>query len=187
MLYCAYTICSYGHYYLLIQSFSHQRHLMVFHWILSDSKLPQVSRTILSILAILNNVVFWMVSIRPPTSKFSGIIVTFMFHSFFQFSGKSRYFSFFSLSFSFILWSAGTAKSTILQVLFFFNGLICRVRRVFANIPGDLDSIPVRVIPKTLKMVLDTSLLNTQQYKVPIEGKVEQSRERSNALPYTSV
>ena len=38
--------------------------------------------------------------------------------------------------------------------------------RVFANGPGDLGSIPGRVIPKTLKMVLDTSLLNTQQYKV---------------------
>ena len=33
----------------------------------------------------------------------------------------------------------------------------------------------------------DTSLLNTQQYKVHIESKVEQSRERSSALPYTSV
>ena len=28
---------------------------------------------------------------------------------------------------------------------------------------GDLGSIPGRVIPKILKMVLDTSLLNTQQ------------------------
>ena len=36
-------------------------------------------------------------------------------------------------------------------------------------------------------MVLGTSLLNTQQYKVRIKGKVEQSRERSSALPYTSV
>ena len=58
---------------------------------------------------------------------------------------------------------------------------------VFAYGPGDLGSIPGRVIPKTLKMVLDTSLLNTQQYKVHIEGKVEQSRERSSALSYTSV
>ena len=33
-------------------------------------------------------------------------------------------------------------------------------------------------------MVLDTSLLNTQQYKVCIKGKVEQSRERSSVLPY---
>ena len=58
---------------------------------------------------------------------------------------------------------------------------------VFANGPGDLGSIPGRVIPKTLKMVLDASLLNTQQYKVRIKGKVEQSRERSSALHYTLV
>ena len=49
--------------------------------------------------------------------------------------------------------------------------------RVFANGPGDLDSIPGRVIPKTQKMVLDASLLNTQHYKVRIKGKVEQSRK----------
>ena len=59
--------------------------------------------------------------------------------------------------------------------------------RVFANDPGDPGSIPGRVIPKTLKKVLDTSLLNTQQYEVCIKGKMEQSRERSSALPYTSV
>ena len=35
--------------------------------------------------------------------------------------------------------------------------LINPVDRVFANGPGDLGSIPVRVIPVTLKMVLDTS------------------------------
>ena len=34
-------------------------------------------------------------------------------------------------------------------------------------------------------MVLDTSLLDTQHYKVRIKGKVEQSRERSSALPNT--
>ena len=50
--------------------------------------------------------------------------------------------------------------------------LIGRVSRVFANGPGDLGSIPGRIIPKTLKMVLDTSLLNTQQYKVHIKGKL---------------
>ena len=49
--------------------------------------------------------------------------------------------------------------------------------RVFANGPGDLGSIPGRVIPKTQKMVLDTSLLSTQHYKVRIKGKVEQSRK----------
>ena len=61
------------------------------------------------------------------------------------------------------------------------------VGRVFVNGQGDLGSIPGHVIPKTLKMVLDTSMLNTQQYKARIKGKVEQSRERSSALPYTSV
>ena len=61
------------------------------------------------------------------------------------------------------------------------------VDRVFANGPGDVGSIPGRVIPKTLKMVLDTSLLNTQQYKVHIKGKVKQSMERSSTLPCTSV
>ena len=65
--------------------------------------------------------------------------------------------------------------------------LIGLMGRVFANGQGDLGSIPGHVIPKTLKMVLDTSLLNIQQYKVCIKGKVEQSRERSSALPYTSV
>ena len=58
---------------------------------------------------------------------------------------------------------------------------------VFANGLGDLGSIPGRVIPKTQKMVLDASLLNTQYYKVRIKGKVEQSGERSSALPYTLV
>ena len=34
---------------------------------------------------------------------------------------------------------------------------------------------------------VDTSLLNTQQYKVRMKGKVEQSREKSSVLPNTSV
>ena len=53
--------------------------------------------------------------------------------------------------------------------------------RVFANDPGDLSSVPGRVIPKTLKMVLDASLLNTQQYKVCMKDEIEHSRERSSA------
>ena len=59
--------------------------------------------------------------------------------------------------------------------------------RVFANGRGDLGSISGQVIPKTQKMVLDATLLNTQQYKVRIKSKVEQSRERSSALPDTLV
>ena len=44
--------------------------------------------------------------------------------------------------------------------------------RVFANGLGDLGSILGRIIPKTFKMVLDTSMFNTQQYKGRIKGKV---------------
>ena len=114
---------------------------MGFHSSLRDSKSPHVSRTLLSILAVLNNAVVWMVSTRLPTSKSSrpfnnplvtvpkapiiiGIIVTFIFHSFFNSLARLRYVSFFSHSFSYILWSAGTAKSTILQILFFVVGLV---------------------------------------------------------------
>ena len=89
-----------------------------FQWSLRDSRSPQVSRTLLSILAVLNNAVIWIVSTSPPTSKSSrpfnnplvivpitiGTIATFMFNSFFNFLATSRYLSFFSHSFSFILW-----------------------------------------------------------------------------------
>ena len=74
---------------------------MVFHWILSDSKSPQVSKTFLTILADLSNVVVWMVS--PPSSDFDfflppyqafkdhskctnyDITVAFMFHNVFSY------------------------------------------------------------------------------------------------------
>ena len=41
---------------------------MLFHWSLSDSKSPQVSKILLSILAALNIAVIWMVYTHPPTS-----------------------------------------------------------------------------------------------------------------------
>ena len=44
--------------------------------------------------------------------------------------------------------------------------------RVFANGPGDLGSIPSRVIPKAQKMILDASLLNTQHFKIWIKSKL---------------
>ena len=120
----------------IIVFFSYGLTLMVFHWSLSDSKSPQVSRILLSVLAILNNAVVWMVSTLPPTSKSSRpfsnplvtvpkapitivIIITSMFHNFFNSLVRSRYLSFFSHSFSFILRSAKIAKSAILHVLFY--------------------------------------------------------------------
>ena len=90
---------------------------MAFHWSLSDNKSPQVSRTLLSILAVLNSAVFWMFPTRPPTSKFSrtlgnplvtvqnapitiGITVSCMFHSFFSIplQGRGTYPSFHIIS-----------------------------------------------------------------------------------------
>ena len=55
--------------------------------------------------------------------------------------------------------------------------------RVFANVPQDQGSIPGRVIPKTQNIVLDASLLNTQHYKLRINGKGKQSRESSSTSP----
>ena len=119
--------------YIMIsfERFSHLHSLMVSLWSLSDNKSPQVSRTLLSILPNLNNVVVWMVFTRLVIYKSSSpctnplvtipratitfnIIVNFMFHSFVNSQARSRYFSNF---FNFTRWSAGTAKSTILQVL----------------------------------------------------------------------
>ena len=121
---------------LLLENFSHQRLLIVFHWNQSDNKSPQVSWTLQSILVNLSNAVVLMVSNRSLISKSSspftnplvtvprapitiGIIVTSIFHSFFNSLPRSRYLSLFSNSFNSTLWSTGTAKSTILQVLSF--------------------------------------------------------------------
>ena len=46
---------------------------MVFHWSLSDSESPQISRTLLSILAYPNNAVIWMVLILFLISNFSSL------------------------------------------------------------------------------------------------------------------
>ena len=53
--------------------------------------------------------------------------------------------------------------SVFVSLSFSHDRLIGLVGRVFANGLGHQGSIPGRVIPKTLKMVLETSLLNTQQ------------------------
>ena len=90
---------------------------MAFQWSLCDSKSPQVSRTLLSILFNLYNAVVWMVSTCSLISKSSspctnllvtvlsapitiGITVTFMFHSFFSSLARSRYLSLFLFPFS---------------------------------------------------------------------------------------
>ena len=104
---------------------------------LSERKSPQVSRTRLSILVVLNNAVVWVVSTRPPTSKSSsffsyplvtvpktsvtiGIIINFKFHSFSNSLVRSRYLSFFSHSLSFIVVSRDRKVDNFANFLFFF-------------------------------------------------------------------
>ena len=126
------------------ENFSLQCYLMVSQWSLRDRKSPQVSRTLLSILAYLNNALVCLVSTRPLIYKSSrpyinplatvpsvpvttGVNVTFMIRRFLFSLAKSRNLSFFSLSFSFSLWSAETSMSTIQQVIFlsyFFLNLL---------------------------------------------------------------
>ena len=123
---------------------------MVFNWSLSDSKSLQVSGTRLRILTVLRNSVIWIVSNRPPSTRSSrpfnnpfvivskapitiGTTVTFMFHSFFNSLERSRYLPFFAHSFRFIQWSARTAESTILQIIFILliiirSGLLVGIR-----------------------------------------------------------
>ena len=110
---------------------------MVSPWRKSDSKSPQVSRTLLSNLAELNNAVVWLVSTIPLTSKFSspftiplvtvssaqitiGIKVTFMFHSFFSSLAKVRVlFSLFAFfQFYFVISQDGKVYNS--AVFFFF-------------------------------------------------------------------
>ena len=105
---------------------------MVFHWSLSDSKSPQVSRTLLSILADLSNAVVWMVSFLslvslpqfffkllesvPSAPVTTSITVTYVFHIFFCF----LLLFFFTLCLYFrLLLSTVTVKSTRWQILFF--------------------------------------------------------------------
>ena len=118
---------------------------MVFHWSLSDSKSPQVSRTLHSILAVLNNAVVWIVSTRPPTSKSSspfsnplvtvpnapitiGIIVTCMFHSFFSSLARSRYLSLFSHSLFYSVVCRDSKVDYFASSLFFFFFLLIIIK-----------------------------------------------------------
>ena len=70
-----------------------------------------------------------------------------------------------------------------------FNGIrtIGLMSRVLANGQGNRGSLPGRVKPKTQKMLLNTTLINTQHYNVCIKGKMGQSRDRICAISITSV
>ena len=117
---------------------------MVFHWSLRDIKSPQVSRTLLSFLGNLNDSVvrmvlalaksLGMVSSSPITI---GITVNFMFHNFFSFLARSKDVSIFTFSLIFTPWFAGTTKSTIRGVLFWWFFLLS-LDLIFWTKSGDL-------------------------------------------------
>ena len=109
---------------------------MVSCWRLSDSKSPQVSRALLSILADFNNGVVWVLSISPLISESSSpcsnplvnvpratttisITVTFNPHIFFNSQARSWYLSFFSIYLIFTLWSAWTENFIIRQYYYY--------------------------------------------------------------------
>ena len=124
---------------------------MVFHCSLCDRKSSQVSRTLLSMLAVLNNAFVWMVSTRPPISKSSspfnnplvtvpkapitiGIIVTLMFHSFFLFPSKVEVLIFLFIFFQFYsVFSRDSKVNNFANALFFLliisrSGLLVEIR-----------------------------------------------------------
>ena len=78
--------------------------------------------------------------------------------------------------------------STCLDAIYTLNRIVCKLLildtiglavRVFANVPGDLGSIPGRVIPKTQKMVLDVSLSI-----IRYELRVKWSKPRKGVAPF---
>ena len=104
--------------------------------LLLESKRQQDSsdlQTLLSILADLSNALVWIVSALPvsnspsPLTKDFGIVssapviigitINFLSHKLFSSLARSKYLSLFSFYLIFTLLSAGTAKSTIWQVI----------------------------------------------------------------------
>ena len=73
-------------------------------------------------------------------------------------------------------------NSLYIYIYIYIYRLIGIMDRVFANDPGDWGSIPGHVIPKTKKIVLDASLLNTQHSKVWIKSKL--SNPGKGVVPY---
>ena len=120
-----------NYYFIPLRVFLHQSLLMGFLRSLNDNTSPHISRTLLNILADLNNVIVWMVLILPlisdSSSLFSkpfgtipsapitiGITVILVFHCIFSSQARSKYFSIFSQSFIFTLWFVRMVSSLLL-------------------------------------------------------------------------
>ena len=138
-LYYYYYCYYYYYYYYSFESFSHECYPMVFHWSLSNSKSPQISRNLFCIPVDLNSAVVLTVSTRPIISQSPSpctntlltvwsetitiaLTVSFIqYNFFFWFLAWSWYLYLFLLSFSFSMFSVKTRKSNIWQVNFFFT------------------------------------------------------------------
>ena len=73
------------------------------------------------------------------------------------------------------LWLFLISSSLIIFIyiyIYIYISTLAQWLKCSSNGPGDQGPIPGWVIPKSQKMVLDASLLNTQYYKVRIKGKL---------------
>ena len=104
---------------LLLAGFSQLFYPVGFHWRLSESKSPRVSRTLLSIIADHNTAMVKMVSILPLISSSPSLFLVFWNRhlyvlKLFQISDKFQVFSIFSLSFIFASFSAVKGKMVLI-------------------------------------------------------------------------
>ena len=109
---------------------------MVFHWSLSDSKSRQVSKTLLCILADLNDALVLMVTIRTPISNSSslsepletslwapitiGVAVSLMCNCFLSFLARPKYRYFFRVFFFYEVYSVVGSFTFSYSLYFFF-------------------------------------------------------------------
>lgn len=128
-------------YYSIMYSFPFSLLLLVvvvivsggFHWKSNETKSPQYSNPLLNIICDFINAVIWIVSILHQISNLFAKLFDYRHinnhrdnHHFhvpekcFTFLAKSGYFSRFSLSVSFTLWSEVTLVSTIWKTFFVF-------------------------------------------------------------------
>ena len=146
---------------------------MDFHWSLSDNKSPQISETLLGILADLNNAVIWMVYTCPLISMCSspstkslvsllrtpikiGITVIFMFHSFLSPLAKFKYLFFFLLSFNFT--SLGRQSQQFCRFIIIIMIVIIHSLQLFTSALADGFSLESEWQP------VSSSLQDSSQY-----------------------
>ena len=132
-----YTYTLINIYIYIYEHFSQECSVMVFHWLLND-EFFQVSRTLLSIFADLNN---WMVSTGPLISKTfnsctnifvsaPSALITINYHRHFH---VPKFFQFFSkvwVIISLLVFFQFYPVGTIQQVLFFFCRLLFGLARL---------------------------------------------------------